>query len=82
MHNERPLTQEENTLSEDSTQQISSTEATQLPAVLASFSTLNELIDNQALQYGNYPAVGMALEDQYWFAAGQIPHAYGFICRG
>lgn len=63
MPEERPLSQEKSSHAEETpVQEISSTETT-LPAVRETFSTLNELIDNQALQYGNYPATGMAFEE-------------------
>jgi len=39
------------------------TEASRLPVVQHSFSTLNELIDYCALQYASYPAIGMAFEE-------------------
>lgn len=64
MHNEKPLSQEESTLSEEpAVQESSPSETQQLPAVQHTFSTLNELIDNQALQYATYPATGMAFEE-------------------
>ena len=63
MPKERPLSQENSSqIEETPPQEVSPTE-TSLPAVRETFSTLNELIDNQALQYGNYPATGMAFEE-------------------
>ncbi len=64
MHNENPLSSENSVLSENSVvKDTNTTEIARLPAVQNSFSTLNELIDQRALQYPNLPAIGMAFEE-------------------
>lgn len=62
MHSER---QSENPLlNEDPADKEKNIAVTaQLPAIQHAFSTLNELIDQRALQYASHPVIGMAFEE-------------------
>jgi len=66
MHSESPLPNDQPALNEDSVvdedKEIDMTDTDNLPAVQSSFSTLNELIDQRALQFANHPVIGMAFE--------------------
>jgi len=63
MHSENPLSQQEQALSEESpVKDNQKAGIDQLPAVQISFSTLNELIDQRALEFANHPVIGMAFE--------------------
>lgn len=64
MHSERQLSSENPPLSNNPTGKDSIIAAdTRLPVIQRPFSTLNELIDQRALQYANHPVIGMAFEE-------------------
>jgi long-chain acyl-CoA synthetase len=64
MHSENPLSQQEPALNEESPVRDNlKADSDQHPAVQVPFSTLNELIDQRALEFANHPVIGMAFEE-------------------